>query len=93
MLTGLFKSKYFWIAAAFLVAVYLLAVRHYQAQMLAQQTGAKAGRDALSNGYTTYNTSLYKPPWWFPTLKFSKANPYVPVNEQPENYGGNGSKN
>ena len=90
MLLNLAKSKYFWLAVVVIAGIYLLAVRQYNAAMLAQQSGRQAGKDAaLTNGYTTYNTSFYRAPWWFPVLRFSKANPYVTVNEQPEEYSKN----
>lgn len=51
-------------------------------------TGLQAAQDASTqNGYTTYNTQIYRAPWWQPSLKFLKAGAYVPAG-QGNNAGG-----
>lgn len=45
-----------------------------------KRAGVTAAIDAtVLNGYTTYNTQLYKPPAWAPIVNFFKAGAYVPA--------------
>lgn len=86
----MWRSKWFWIAAVMLLGVYVIFARRAAALQISSATGAGAVTDAAKNNtYTTYNTSLYKPPSWFPSLKFWRANPYVPEKNQTEEYGRN----
>lgn len=82
MLMEFLTSRRFWIfivIAAVLYWFFRVPIRNY---FLRIQTGKQAVADAAQlNGYTTYNTQLYSPPFWFPFLNFFKANPYVPVNQ------------
>lgn len=49
---------------------------------LKRQSGIQAVKDASTeNGYTTYNTSLYRAPVWKPVLNFFRANAYVPTGQ------------
>lgn len=81
MIERILTNKYFWILLALGLLLYWQFRKQIGAAITAQATGNQAAQQASSNGYTTYNTSLYQPPAWLPFLKYFKANPYVPVPE------------
>jgi hypothetical protein len=78
MIERILTSKYFWILLLLGLFLYWRFRQQITAAIIAQRTGHQAVQEAGTSGYTTYNTSFYSPPSWFPTLKFFKANPYVP---------------
>lgn len=64
---------------AVLVVLYLLYKGPFTKWYLKRQSGLQAvAASALETGYTTYNTTIYTPPKWFPALNFFKAGAFVP---------------
>lgn len=73
------RKSILWILAAAAV-VWIFFRKPAMQWYAARQTGLQAIADAhTQNGYTTYNTQLYSPPFWKPVVQFFKAGSYVPT--------------
>ena len=81
-------NKKFWIflvIATFLVYVFRTPLSQVWQSII---SGGTAVADASAAKYTTYNQSLYNPPFWQPILTFFKANSYAPSVTSAQNGSG-----
>lgn len=77
------KNIWVWLAAA--VALWLLFRKPLEQMYQAKLTGLQAVADAATqNGYTTYNTAMYRTSKFFPLLRFIRGDGYVPGGDSSQ---------
>jgi hypothetical protein len=72
-------TRKLWYSLLILIGLLFMFRKPLAQKYLKSVTGLQAVQDAATqNGYTTYNTQIYRDPWWYPLIQFSKAGSYVP---------------